>query len=180
MSSLGDFHLILEKRTDALSGSSPLPHSPVLQKSSYHFFVSVLCLRCGVPHGWLVAARAWPWGAGQGGRRHPAALPWQRGWLCPSPPHELLGAGWILPLPTPRAAGLCWDPAQHHPQLRGSPQESMGLPAASPSSWPWQMPLLCAGCLLRPALLAALPLPVLLGFFACPRHCVPYLRRGDV
>lgn len=42
-----------------------------------------------------------------------------------------------------------------------------GVPAASPSLWPQQMPLFCAGCVLGPATPAALPLPVLVGI------CVP-------
>lgn len=70
MSSPRDFHLILEKGTDYPGGSSLLPYSPVLLKSSYHFLASILCLWCGVLHGWLVVASAWPWGARQGGTRH--------------------------------------------------------------------------------------------------------------
>lgn len=41
----------------------------------------------GVLHGWLMAARTWPWGAGQGGRRHQV--------LC-----HCNGAGSVLPLRT--------------------------------------------------------------------------------
>lgn len=64
-----------------------------------------------------------------------------------------------------------------HRQLRGSPWESMGLPTASLSSWPWQMPSLCAGCMLGPALLAALPLSE---FLCMPQVlCVQCLKRSE-
>lgn len=99
MTSPRDFQLILEKGMVSPSAFLLLAHSPVLQKSSYYFFANVLCLCCGVLHGWLTAASAWPWGAGQGGRRH-QVLCHCSGAGCPSPPHKLLGAGWILPLPT--------------------------------------------------------------------------------
>lgn len=104
MSSPRDFHLILEKGTDYPGGSSLLPYSPVLLKSSYHFFASILCLWCGVLHGWLVVASAWPWGARQGGRRHQV--------LC-----YCSGAGSVLPLHTSSLGqdGSCLCP--HHGQL---------------------------------------------------------------
>lgn len=115
----------------------------------------------------------WPSGAGQGGRRHQVLCRCSRAAsvlpLTQAPRSRMDPA-----LTTAWAALLELCTAPHH-QLRGSPWESTGLPTASPSSWPWQMPLLCAGtgsscsgCL------------VLLGFSACPRRCVQDASGGGM
>jgi len=117
MSSPRDFCLILEKGMDSHSGSSLLPHSPALQKSSYWFFVSVSCLWCGVSCSFLVSASAWPWGAGQRGRRQCA--------LC-----HRSGASSVLSLHTRSLgqAGSCCCP--HHEQLGSAGNLHSTVPSA--------------------------------------------------